>query len=235
MYIPKTIIRVPIDRLFGHPENPNKMSKGVYEKLKRHIGQTHNYEPLIVRKHPDIEGGFEIINGHHRAQALGELGESFADCVEWDVDDDQARILLATLNRLGGKDRLDAKINLIKNLSEKFNSKELAKLLPDTKTVIEKLKSIESQIKNEQSMAAWASAAAKAMADRKIPPYETEMPNSIVFFLNDEQMKIVEDAIRRCESEKGAKGEKGVKGAEKMARAITRIAEEWMKRSEKEF
>jgi hypothetical protein len=185
-----------------------------------------------VRRHPTIENGFEIINGHHRAQALCELGESFADCVEWDVDDNQARVLLATLNRLGGKDELSAKIGLIKNLSEKFNSRELAKLLPDTKTVIEKLRSIESQIQNEQSLSAWASSFAKATEDGKCPPYKCEMPNSLVFFLNDEQMKIVEAAIRRCESEKGVKSEKGADNkktkAEKRAWAITRIAEEWM-------
>jgi len=229
MHMPKTIIRIPIDKLFGHPENPNKMNRSSYEKLKRHIGQTHNYEPLIVRRHPDIEGGFEIINGHHRAQALGELGESFADCIEWDVDDDQARILLATLNRLGGKDRLDAKINLIKNMSEKFNSKELAKLLPDTRTVIEKLKSIESQIQNEQSFSAWASSFAKATEDRKSLPYKFEMPNSIVFFLNDEQIRIVEAAMNIATKAQRHKETK----AEERAKAITRIAEEWIERSEK--
>jgi ParB-like chromosome segregation protein Spo0J len=239
MHIPKTIIQIPIDKLLAHRENPNRMSKCAYEKLKRHIGESHNYEPLIVRRHPTIENSFEIINGHHRAQALRELGESFADCVEWEVDDDQARILLATLNRLGGKDRLDAKINLIKNLSEKFNSRELAKLLPDTKTVIEKLKSIEAQIKNSQY---------------QIPDFKSEMPNSLVFFLDDEQMKIVEAAIEkaatrlRCASTRQAENTEDTEikntaatkarryketKAQKMADAITRIAEEWIKRSEK--
>jgi ParB-like chromosome segregation protein Spo0J len=206
----KAIIQIPIDKLFSHPENPNRMSKQAYEKLKRHIGGTHNYEPLIVRRHPEIEGGFEIINGHHRVQALRELGESYADCIEWEVDDDQARILLATLNRLGGKDRLDAKISLIKNLSEKFDSRELAKILPDTKAVIEKLKSIESQIKNDEF---------------QISNLKFEMRHSLAFFLDDEQMEIVEAAIRRCES---VKGEKGETKAEGRAKAITRIAEEWM-------
>ena len=127
-----TIIRIPLDRLLPHPENPNRMAKATFEKLKNHIKQTHKYEPLIVRSHPEIENCFEIINGHHRTKALSQLGETFADCVIWDVDDDQTRILLATLNRLGGKDELNAKVSLIKNLSEKFSSKELAKLLPDT-------------------------------------------------------------------------------------------------------
>jgi hypothetical protein len=250
----KTIIQIPIDKLVAHRENPNRMSKSVYEKLKRHIGETHNYEPLIVRKHSAIEGAFGIINGHHRAQALRELGEGFADCVEWDVDDEQARILLATLNRLGGKDELSAKINLIKNLSEKFNSKELAKVLPDTKTVIEKLKSIESQIKNDEF---------------QISNLKFEMRHSLAFFLDDEQMKIVEAAMniathapnhpaRKCgtggsglfgagraeDTEIKRKEARGIRlryastrqgrhketKAEKMAKAITRIAEEWMEK-----
>lgn len=213
-----TIVRIPIDKLFAHPENPNKMSKQTFEKLKRHISQSHNYEPVIVRRHPDVDDAFEIINGHHRVRALGELGESFADCVEWQLDDDSARVLLATLNRLGGKDELSAKIDLIKNLSEKFSSRELAKLLPDTKAVIEKLKSIESQIQNNESMAAWA----------KSPPYEFQMPCSLVFFLDDEQMRIVEQAIERCESEKGEKSVKGETRAEKMADAITVIAGKYL-------
>ncbi|MFA6187138.1 MAG: ParB/RepB/Spo0J family partition protein [Phycisphaerae bacterium] len=237
MHTPKKIIQIPIDKLFAHPENPNRMSKSTFEKLKRHIGQSHNYEPVIVRRHPAIEGAFEIINGHHRARALRELGESYADCVEWEVDDDQTRILLATLNRLGGRDRLDAKINLIKNLSEKFNSRELAKLLPDTKTVIEKLKSIEAQIKSEQSMAAWADPSAgfdkltTGSSGQASPPYETEMPNSMVFFLNDEQMRIVEAAIGMATKTLRHEENKKLKAGE-MADAITRIAEEWMRRIE---
>lgn len=212
------ILQIPIDKLFSHPENPNRMSKQAYEKLKRHIEGTHNYEPLIVRRHPEIEDGFEIINGHHRAQALRELGEGYADCIEWEVDDDQARILLATLNRLVGKDRLDAKISLIKNLSGKFDSRELAKILPDTKAVIEKLKSIESQIQNDEF---------------QISNLKFEMRHSLAFFLDDEQMKIVEAAIRRCESEKSVKSEKGTEKqskAEERAGAITRIAGEWMEK-----
>ena len=231
MYKAKTIIQIPIDKLFAHRENPNRMSKSVYEKLKRHIGQAHNYEPLIVRRHPTIENGFEIINGHHRAQALGELGESFADCVEWDVDDNQARVLLATLNRLGGKDELSAKIDLIKNLSEKFNSRELAKLLPDTKTVIEKLKNIESQVKNNEI---------------KSSNIKFEMPCSLVFFLNEEQMKIVEAGIDIAQAaekklflatenteDTEIKGYRGTK-AEERARAITAISREFLSFTAKE-
>jgi ParB-like chromosome segregation protein Spo0J len=98
-----TIIRIPLDKLLPHPENPNRMAKANFEKLKRHIKQSHNYEPLIVRRHPEIETAFQIINGHHRAEALKQIGETFADCVQWDIDDDAARLLLGRSTDLAAK------------------------------------------------------------------------------------------------------------------------------------
>ncbi|MGD0785279.1 MAG: ParB/RepB/Spo0J family partition protein [Sedimentisphaerales bacterium] len=205
-----TIIRIPLDKLLPHPENPNRMAKANFEKLKRHIKQSHNYEPLIVRKHPDPdlagENHFQIINGHHRAAALKQLGETFADCVQWDVDDNAARLLLATLNRLGGKDELAAKASLYKNLSINFSVPELSKLLPDTKQAIERLKDITKSLPQ--------------IADNAMDlamPYGKAFLNTLIFFLNDEQIKIVEAAIEKATPAKGTK-------AERMAAAITIIA-----------
>ena len=203
MHNQTTIIRILLDKLLPHPENPNKMSKQTFEKLKRHIRQSHNYEPLIVRKHPKIEDCFQIINGHHRAAALKQLGETFADCVIWNVDDDQARILLATLNRLSGKDELSVKAELIKSLSEKFSGKELAKLLPDNKQAIERLKDI----------------------TKSLPQIEDDASvflNTLVFFLNDEQIKIVEAALEMAIPANGTKSEKA-------AMAITTISKNYLK------
>jgi hypothetical protein len=197
-----TIIRIPLDKLLPHPENPNKMSKQNFEKLKRHIAQSRKYEPLIVRKHPEIKKHFEIINGHHRANALKELGETFADCVEWDVDDEAARLLLATLNRLGGKDELNAKASLYKNLSIKFSVKELTKLLPDSKQAIERLKDITKSLPQISDSKAFL--------------------NTLVFFLNDEQMKTVEAALEKTMPADGTK-------AERMAKAITVISKHYLK------
>ncbi|MFA5291611.1 MAG: ParB/RepB/Spo0J family partition protein [Phycisphaerae bacterium] len=198
-----TIIRIPLDKLLPHPENPNKMSRQNFEKLKRHIKQSHNYEPLIIRKHPEIENHFQIINGHHRAQALRQIGETFADCVQWDIDDDQARILLATLNRLGGKDELAAKAALYKNLSEKFSVKDLSKLLPDNKQAIERLKDI-----------------TKPPAD--FADSLNAFLNTLVFFLNDEQIETVETALEKAMPAEGTK-------SEKMANAITIISKSYIK------
>jgi len=202
-----TIIRIPLEQLLPHPENPNRMSKANFEKLKLHIKQTGNYEPLIVRKHPQREYFFQIINGHHRCEALKQIGAKTADCIQWDADDNQVRILLTTLNRLGGKDELSMKIEIIKKLSEKYNSKELSKLLPDNKQTIEKLKDITNPLQN-------FTADAKAFLQ------------TLVFFLDDEQLKIVQKAL--------AKASQNSSKAEKKALAITKIAAEWLNFIEKE-
>jgi hypothetical protein len=196
------IIGIPLEKLLFHPENPNRMSKSNFAKLKLHIKESHNYEPIIVRKHPAKENFFEILNGHHRCEALKQLGESSADCVVWDVNDDEARILLTTLNRLGGKDELKMKIQIIKKLSEKYNTRDLSRLLPDAKATIEKLKDITKSM-------------AKFEVNRKA------FLNSLVFFLNDEQLETIQSAIDKAMATEGTK-------AERSAAALTLISQEWM-------
>jgi ParB-like chromosome segregation protein Spo0J len=158
------IQKVPIESLVAHPDNPNRMSGKVFSKLVRNIERTGRYEPIVVRpcpatnchscenplgdalrrRNPDIGENtgcdcFQIINGHHRVKALEQLGKKIADVVVWDVDDKEADILLATLNRLGGSDVLEKKLALLKRLNKQIESRKLAKLLPQTVTQINRL------------------------------------------------------------------------------------------------
>lgn len=199
------VFQVPIERLIAHPLNPNRMTQNAFEKLKGHIARTGNYEPIIVREHPDIDAAFEIINGHHRLKALAQLGHQMADCIEWDVDDDETMLLLTTLNRLGGSDELSMKSELIQNLSAKYSSGELAKMLPDTKATIEKLKDITAPIVDlaENSKA---------------------FLNTFVFCLDDEQTAIVEDALNIA-----IEPDKSKTFAQRKADALTKIANRYSK------
>ncbi len=165
---------IAIDRLVPHPDNPNRMSKANFAKLVRNITDTHRYEPLVVRPHPDRPRYFQIINGHHRARALAQLGYKSADAIVWDVDDQQTDILLATLNRLGGCDLLEKKLALLRRLNEQMRTKDLAKLLPQTAKQIERLTNLKMP-------------AAPALAKTFATP--------VVFFLTAEQLPIVEDAL----------------------------------------
>ena len=195
---------IALHKLIPHPDNPNRMSKANFAKLVRNIKRTGRYEPLVVRpcpqinchscetcpeqsrksRNPDANAQtehtcFEIINGHHRAKALALLGYETADAIVWDIDDEQVDILLATLNRLSGSDILDRKLALLKRLNERMQSRELAKLLPQTAKQIERLANLKDSLRRASSIEHRASSFAKPL----------------VFFLNDEQLAIVEDAL----------------------------------------
>jgi ParB family chromosome partitioning protein len=171
------ITRIPLDKLVPHADNPNWTSRANLAKLARNIERTGCYEPLVVRPHPDKPGYFQIINGHHRCEALRELGHETADAVVWRVDDEQTAILLATLNRLGGRDSLDKKVTLLRRLRRHMSIPELSKLLPQTRGQLERL-----------------------TARKSLSPVTSQgqnpSPVPLVFYVNQAQQDAVEQALR---------------------------------------
>lgn len=137
------IHKIELAQLDFHPDNPNRQSKANFAKLVRNIKRTGKYEPLVVRPSPENAGRYQLINGEHRCRALAELGYKTADCVIWDVDDEQADLFLSTLNRLGGSDVLDRKIKLLKKLNKSMGTAALAKLIPQTAKQIERLTNLQ--------------------------------------------------------------------------------------------
>ncbi len=184
---------IPLDKLVGHPDNPNRMSSANFTKLVRNIERTGRYEPLTVRPCPDKGGHFQIINGHHRRKALVQLGYKQADCIVWEIDDEQTDILLATLNQLGGSDELAKKLLLLKRLNRKTESGELAKFLPQTAKQIERLI-------NMRRLSIATEMPAKSFA------------NPMVFFLGDTEQQIVEKALSLANQNK-AEGTKAARNA----------------------
>jgi len=202
-----SIQSISLDRLAAHPYNPNRMSRANFAKLVRNIERTGRYEPLVVRHCPEKKNSFQIINGHHRCDALVRLGYKTADCIVWDIDDEQTDILLATLNRLGGSDDLAKKLKLLRRLNEKLASSELSKLLPQTKRQIERLV-------NLKRPCAPAKISAKPFA------------KAMVFFLNDTQQRIVEKALTLVEESQGEKTK-----AAKKAASLAYIAQHFLNNS----
>ncbi len=204
------ITSIKLSNLLAHPCNPNRMSKANFTKLVRHIERTDRYEPLIVRLLPNdsqttnYDTRFQIINGHHRFEALKQLGYETCDCVVWDIDDDEANLLLATLNRLCGQDVLEKKAALLEKLNNKLKIGELSKLLPNTKAQIQRLIDLH---KNKTALEI-------AEQDKNSIAYP------MVFFLSSEQKKIVEKAIERASSIEHQASNK----TQRNAQAITQIA-----------
>ncbi len=196
----KQVISIEIDKLLAHPDNPNRMSNSSFGKLKRHIKHSGNYEPMIVRPHPRRKGFYQIVNGHHRTKALTELGCETADCIIWQIGDEETLVLLATLNRLSGSDDLDKRSSLIRSLCKNFDIDKLSKMLPDTKKDIERLKDLISNVNVSA-------------------PNDKVFLNPMVFFLTDDQKQLVEEVIKTV-IEPSPKAT----GPQKRATALIRIA-----------
>jgi len=199
---------IALDKLAAHLDNPNKMSKANFARLVRNIERSGRYEPLIVRPAPDKAGCFQIINGHHRCQALAKLGYETADAIVWDIDDEQADILLATLNRLGGSDELAKKLKLLKRLNNRLASAQLAKLLPQRKKQIERLIALDSRLR-----------------ESSIKHRVSSFANALVFFVTDAQQETIEKALSLTGQDRKEKTK-----AAKNAAALTHMAQYFLKK-----
>ncbi len=201
---------IALDKLVAHPDNPNKMSKTTFGKLVRNIERAGRYEPIVVRPHPERGGYFQIINGHHRCLALTKLGHKSADCVVWNIDDEQTDILLVTLNRLGGTDELGKKLELLKRLNKRMESGELAKLLPQTTKQLERLTNLKMP---------------------SMPAEAKSFSNPMVFFVNDAQQETIENALSLAQESRSeiAKVACAKTKAAKRAAALADIAGEFLK------
>lgn len=139
---------IPLSQLRPHPDNSNVMPGILVNKLANHIQRTGRYPPLIVRPHHDKDlttaGGspntdlYQILDGHHRALALKDIGHDTAECIVWHADDSESTILLATLNRLQGQDDPHKRARLMDALATQHNLKELTSLLPERVEQIKK-------------------------------------------------------------------------------------------------
>ena len=204
---------IPLEQLEPHPANPNKMSKSAYAKLVANIKKTGLYEPIVVRPLGDK---FQIINGHHRVEALWQLGAETASAVVWELDDRTTLTLLASLNRLTGTDEPEKKSRLYAELLASFSAKDLAKILPCSATQLERLACVK-------------------LPD--VPSPAVVMPDAVVFFLTSDQRTLVETALAKakCDGEKGEKGEKSEKSekssAKKNAAALTLLAKDYIENS----
>jgi hypothetical protein len=122
--------------------------------------------------------------------------------VVWKVDDEQTDILLATLNRLGGRDTLEKKLALLQRLSVTIATRKLATLLPQTRGQLERL----------------VSAGPPAQAR---PPKSRVFTIPMVFFVDETQKQAIEKAI----SHVAAGLPDGQTRAARRARALTYLAQ----------
>lgn len=167
---------IPLNSLHAHPHNSNVMPDELFAKLVRHVKRTDRYPPVLVRPHANV---YQILDGHHRVAALRELGRDAARCVVWEVDDDEALVLLATLNRLQGVDDPRKRGVLLAKLSASRDASAMAALLPDARDRLERLMALAQE------------------APRPRPASVAhELPCAVHFFLLPDQKRALESKLK---------------------------------------
>jgi len=193
---PKVVL-IPLDQLVPHPMNPNVMAPELKEKLAANIKATGRYEPPIVRRLPD--GIYQILAGHQRADVLRALGYTHAACLVWDVNDHEALLLLATLNRLRGEDVPAKRAALIAELEAHQSLAELARLLPENETDLEAtLQLLDFDV--EGLLARLSEEADRAAA---------EGPQLLTFAVDAEDAPLVEAALEAAVSDLSGRNRRG--------------------------
>ncbi len=202
---------IPIKDLRPHPLNSNVMPEDLREKLKAHIHRTGRYPFIVVRPHPDEAGCYQVLDGHHRVDVLRDLGHTEARCDVWNVDDREAKLLLATLNRLQGQDSPIRRAQLIHELLGELNLGDLAGLLPETDKQIEELHAL-LEFPAEEIAALLADEAEKQ---------EKVLPRVMTFVVTPEQEELIDRAVELASD--------GTQGRDRKARGLANLAQHFLK------
>src|SRR5262245_41183007 len=204
---------VALDDLLAHPLNSNTMPADLQEKLRAHIKRTGRYPYLVVRPHPDQPGKFQVLDGHHRVAILRELGHTEARCDVWEVDDREAKLLLATLNRLQGQDLPIRRAELIHELLGEMSAVDLAGLLPETDKQLEELHALLEFPADEVAR----------LLDEQAEDAEKVLPRVLTLVVTPAQEKVIEEAVERASD--------GTPGRDRKARGLMNLARRFMESS----
>ena len=122
--IPTRQARVALAGLVTNPRNPNKMGAQAYVALVEAIRLRGPLQPLLVLE--VFSGGFdedetttyEVIDGHHRRQAMLDLGYTEGDAVVLPHGTPREVVLMLSLgmNRLRGTVSIDAAEHVLREL-----------------------------------------------------------------------------------------------------------------------
>src|SRR2546426_10137010 len=201
---------VPLDDLLPHPLNSNVMSEELQAKLRAHIKRTGRYPFLVVRPHPEEPGKYQVLDGHHRVAILRDLGHRGARCDVWAVDDHEAKLLLATLNRLQGQDLPIRRAQLIHELLGEMSAEDLAGLLPETDKQLEELHALLEFPADEIA----------ALLEEQAEQAEKVLPRVMSFVVTPEQEKLIEQAVELASD--------GTAGRDRKARGLANLARHFM-------
>jgi ParB-like chromosome segregation protein Spo0J len=204
---------IPLADLLPHPRNSNVMPADLQAKLRAHIKRTGRYPFLVVRPHPEEAGKYQVLDGHHRIAVLRDLGHRDARCDVWDVDDREAKLLLATLNRLQGQDQPLRRAELIHELLAEMNVTDLGGLLPETDKQLEEL----------HALLEFPAEEIAALLQEQAEEAEKVLPRVMTFVVTPDQERVIEAAVEAASD--------GTVGRDRKARGLMNLAQRFLQES----
>ncbi len=202
---------IALSDLLPHPLNSNVMSEDLQAKLRAHIKRTGRYPFLVVRQHPEEPGKYQVLDGHHRVAMLRDLGHTEARCDVWEVDDREAKLLLATLNRLQGQDVPIRRAELLHELLGEMSLDDLAGLLPESDKQLEEL----------HALLEFPAEEIAALLEEQAEKDEKVLPRVMSFVVTPDQEELIERAVELASD--------GTPGRDRKARGLTNLAKHFLK------
>lgn len=179
---------LPLPILHPDPKNPNRCTTDVLKKLTQHMQRTGLCPTLVVRPHPSLPEQYQVIDGHHRLQVAQQLGWETLPCQIWNVSETEAKLALATLNRLRGNDIPQKRAELIADLLDTLPAPDLADLLPESEREIQDLLQLLSLETDTIQQALQA----------ELEKEQAELPVALGFLLQPPEAQLVETALQQA-------------------------------------
>ena len=102
------------------------IDEGRVEELKASIKRTKFWGGLVCREHPTKKGKYQLAFGHHRLQAITNLGAKEISIKVLQYTDAQMLQAMADENRNTSGNQIDMILNVVEQV-KKYLDKELAK------------------------------------------------------------------------------------------------------------
>lgn len=122
-------MNLSVELLHPNPDNPNEMSDQQFNMLYDNIERVGLTDPILVRPHPEIDGAYRIIGGHHRFEVAKVMG--YTEVPVTVIEDpafgeDEEKFQMVRHNVIKGKMSPSKFIKLYESLSQKYADEILA-------------------------------------------------------------------------------------------------------------
>jgi len=195
-------VKLPVSDCLANGWNFNELEPSAFGKLKEGIkdllASAEGIPPIVVRRHPDHEDKFQIIDGWHRVLVFKELGLREIDAYVISVNDSLARILTNTLNYLRGSPNKEKHVDYIRELiGSGVNWDEMTRLLPESEEDLLRLAN-EARINVNELFGSRGEGAPRISSET---PSDEQVFVKLEFDVSAAQAKVIEAEVARVAEE----------------------------------